>query len=246
MCRRPRTRPGAHRPLRADAERRDCGHLRHRRIHSEFPAGFDREDGQKTPGGVHRFSEAARGQDHRRHLDRHAQPSPHAADHLGLPGGQGRLRGEALLAQHVRGAPDRRGGGQVQPHRAARHQLPFRHRPRGHPEDCGRGSSATSTWPAGSASSGATRSGAAPVEPVPAGVHYDLWLGPAPHARIHEQPLPLQLALVLGLRQRRPRQPGHPPGRYRALGPRREVSDQDQRHRAAISCSTTTRRRRTR
>ena len=41
--------------------------------------------------------------------------------------------------------------------------------------------------------------GKTPVEPVPPGVDYDLWLGPAPQARLHEESLPLQLALVLGL-----------------------------------------------
>ena len=29
--------------------------------------------------------------------------------------------------------------------------------------------------------------GRKPVEPVPAGVHYDLWLGPAPEARLHRR-----------------------------------------------------------
>ena len=38
---------------------------------------------------------------------------------LGMPGGQGRLCGEAVLAQYFRGEADCRGGAQVQPHRAA-------------------------------------------------------------------------------------------------------------------------------
>ena len=76
--------------------------------------------------------------------------------------------------------------------------------------------------------------GRKPVEPVPAGVHYDLWLGPAPQHAVHRQPVSLQLALVLGLRQRRHRQPGHPPGGHGALGPGREVSDQGQRHRRPL------------
>ena len=41
--------------------------------------------------------------------------------------------------------------------------------------------------------------GHAKPEPVPAGVDYDLWTGPAPHAPVHAESLPLQLALVLGL-----------------------------------------------
>ena len=40
-------------------------------------------------------------------------------DHLGLPGGQGRVRGEAVLPQHVRGQADCGRGAQIQPHGAA-------------------------------------------------------------------------------------------------------------------------------
>ena len=39
---------------------------------------------------------------------------------------------------------------------------------------------AMSTWPAARVTSGATPSAASRKQPVPAGVHYDLWLGPAP------------------------------------------------------------------
>ena len=53
-------------------------------------------------------------------------------------------------------------------------------------------------------------------------------------ARVHQEPLPLQLALVLGHRQRRPRQPGHPRSRHRPLGSRRDASDQGQRHRRQV------------
>ena len=72
------------------------------------------------------------------------------------------------------------------------------------------------------------------VSDPPAGVDYDLWPGPAPSARVHQEPLPLQLALVLGLRQRRSRQPGHSRSGHRALGPGREVSHQGQRHRRQV------------
>ena len=77
----------------------------------------------------------------------------------------------------------------------------------------------------------------------PPGVDYDLWLGPAPKRAVHAESLPLQLALVLGLRQRRSGQPGHSRSRYRALGPGREVPDEGQRHRRHSSCSTTIRKR---
>jgi predicted dehydrogenase len=71
--------------------------------------------------------------------------------------------------------------------------------------------------------------GRAPVSPVPPGVHYDLWLG-----RVHEKPLPLQLALVLGLRQWRHRQPGGASDGRGALAVGRKVSDEDQRHGRAL------------
>ncbi len=85
--------------------------------------------------------------------------------------------------------------------------------------------------------------GRAKEEPVPAGVAYDLWTGPAPVEAVHAQPLPLQLALAVGLRQRRPRQPGRPSDSRGALGARREVPDADQLDGRASTCSTTTRKR---
>ena len=66
--------------------------------------------------------------------------------------------------------------------------------------------------------------GRTPKAAVPAGVNYDLWLGPAPDRGFTQQSLPLQLALVLGHRQRRPRQPGNPRNGHRALGPGRAAS----------------------
>ena len=52
--------------------------------------------------------------------------------------------------------------------------------------------------------------GTKPTEKPPAHLDFDLWLGPAREQPYHAQPGPLQLALVLGLRQRRHRQPGRP------------------------------------
>ena len=101
-------------------------------------------------------------------------------------------------------------------------------------ERCGTARSATSTWRAASASSGATPSARRRSSAVPPGVDYDLWLGPAPLRAVHQEPLPLQLALVLGHRQRRPRQPGHPRDGHRALGPGRDAPDEGQRHRRQV------------
>ena len=55
--------------------------------------------------------------------------------------------------------------------------------------------------------------------------------GAGARPRFHAQPLPLQLALVLGHRQRRPGQPGHSRSGYRALGPGRGLPHQGFRHR---------------
>ena len=43
--------------------------------------------------------------------------------------------------------------------------------------------------------------GHTPVSPVPPGVDYNLWTGPASAAAVYQKSLPLQLALVLGLRE---------------------------------------------
>ena len=55
---------------------------------------------------------------------------------------------------------------------------------------------------------------------------------------------PLQLALDLGVRQRRRRQPGHPRDGHVPVGPRRGRCPRRSPRWAASSCSTTTRRRR--
>ena len=55
----------------------------------------------------------------------------------------------------------------------------------------------------------------------PPSVDYDLWCGPAPMLPLTRPQVPLRLALAVGLRQRRPGQPGHPPDGHRPLGPGR-------------------------
>ena len=50
--------------------------------------------------------------------------------------------------------------------------------------------------------------GVKPLAKPPSEVDFNLWLGPAADQAVPRQPGPLQLALVLGLRQRRHRQPG--------------------------------------
>ena len=79
----------------------------------------------ETAGHVFGPAQAARRQIHRRDLHRHAQSLAHAADHLGLPGGQGCVCREALLARHVRSQANRGGRAKVQPHRAAGQPKPL-------------------------------------------------------------------------------------------------------------------------
>ena len=75
------------------------------------------------------------------------------------------------------------------------------------------------SWPRASATSGAAPSATRPTSPVPPGLDWDMFLGPAPMRPFNKNSLQVQLALVLGHRQRRHRQPGHPRDGHRALGP---------------------------
>ena len=50
--------------------------------------------------------------------------------------------------------------------------------------------------------------GTEPIEKPPSTLDFNLWLGPAPPAALPQEPGALRLALVLGHRQRRHRQPG--------------------------------------
>ena len=119
-------------------------------------------------------------QGHRRRLDRHAEPLARAADDLGLPGRQGRLRREAVLAQRLRGAADRRGRPQVQPHRPARHPEPTAPALREAVERMRAGELGKIYMARGLCYKRRDTIGRTPEEPVPPGVDYDLWLGPAP------------------------------------------------------------------
>ena len=76
---------------------------------------------------------------------------------------------------------------------------------------------------------------------------YDLWCGPAPKQPLDAQAAPLRLALDLGLRQRRPGQPGHPPDGHGPLGPGQErAGPRRSSASAAASATSTTARRPTR
>ena len=108
---------------------------------------------------------------------------------------------------------------QVRPHRAARHAAA--QQPKRATRDRGRRSRAStaSCWSrrATAASRGGASASKTPEAP-PAGFDFNIWLGPAPEQPYHDEPGPLQLALVLGHRQRRHRQPGRARDGRRPLG----------------------------
>ena len=62
--------------------------------------------------------------------------------------------------------------------------------------------------------------GHTPDAPVPPGLDWDLFLGPAPDEAIQQKQVRVQLALVLGYRQWRYRQPGRARNGHLPVGPR--------------------------
>ncbi len=91
---------------------------------------------------------------------------------------------------------------------------------------------------------GGLREGPFTPVPVPAGFHWDLWLGQAPQVGLPEGALPQHVPLVVGLLRR----PGHRLGRasqrHRALGdrPRRPDRDRSAARRSRRSPAATRRR----
>ena len=121
-------RGGARRRVRQDEGGRD--HVPDRPRHPDLRQAdqADREARRAAPQDRPGHPPGARRQEPRRDLDRHAQPLARADDHLGLPGGQGRLRREAVQPQRPRGPDRRRGRAEVRPDRPARHPEPRRSR----------------------------------------------------------------------------------------------------------------------
>ena len=88
-------------------------------------AAAKRQQGQDAQGRAG-FPQGAGRQIGRRRRDRHARPLARPGHDLGLPGGQGRVRGEAAHAQLLGRPQDGRGRPQVQADRAGRHAEPQR------------------------------------------------------------------------------------------------------------------------
>ena len=146
-----------------------------------------KDHGGGAPQCVAGPPQGARRQEPGRRLDRLAEPLARAAGDLGLPGGQGRVRGEAVLPQRLRGPQAGRGGAEVRPHRPARHAEPLRSvldRRRWRPSAA---ASTAGCWSptATPASRGGASASSWPKQP-PKELDFNLWLGPAPQQPYHE------------------------------------------------------------
>ena len=147
-----------------------------------------RRPASRGPGAGHREGHPPRagGQVGRRDLGRHAQPLARADDDLGLPGGQGRLRREAVQPQRPRGprSPSRPRGSTTGSSSTARRAAPTRRGPRPS-RPSGRASSA-SCWSRGPSATSPARASASSRSPTPPEqLDFDIWLGPAPKQPYH-------------------------------------------------------------
>ena len=158
-------------------------------------------------------------QGRRRHLDRHAQPLALADDHLGLPGGQGRLRREAVQPQRPRGprSPSRPPASTTASSSTARRAAASQRLGHELAALSSRASSA-SCWSPRALLQAARSIGFKPTTTPPPEARLQPLARPGARAAVPRQPGALQLALVLGFRQRRHRQPGRPPDGHRPLG----------------------------
>ena len=147
-----------------------------------------------------------------------------------------------LQPQHPRGPHRRRGGPQVQPHRPARHAEPQQQRagPTRSPRSSSRASYGKLLVSHGLLLQ-AARQHRHQAETARRRRSSTSTSGSARRrAAVPRQPRPLQLALVLGLRQRRHRQPGRPPDGHRPLGdPRRARCPRASSASAAASATRT-------
>ena len=181
-------------------------------------------------------------------FDRDAKPLARADGDLGVPGWQGRVRRKTLLAQPVGGASTG-SRGRRNTSRIVQHGTQSRSA-RAFSEAIGQMHGGTfgeiSIWRVVCVSSDATRSAATPSEPVPAGVDYDLWTGPAPMKPFTKNRFHYNWHWIwdtgngdLGNKAI------HQIDAAR-LGPRCASADPRVGASVATSCSTTTRKRRTR
>ena len=76
--------------------------------------------------------------------------------------------------------------------------------------------------------------GKTPVEPVPPGVDYDMWTGPAPLRPFTKNRFHYNWHWFWDTGNGDLGQPGHPRSRHRALGPRRDAPDEGERDRRQV------------
>ena len=190
-------------------------------VAAQAPRHRSRRCRQPKPEDLRRYPQAAR----RQIIDAISIATPnhwHALMAIwALPGGQGRLRREAVLAQFLEGRQLVQAAQQVQPHGAARHAEPLGGGdPRRHPE-VHDGYLARSTWRA-ALFQVARHHRPHAGEPVPAGVITTCGPGPRRCGRSRKNRFHYNWHWYWDLRQRRYGQPGRPPDRYGALGLGRE------------------------
>ena len=158
---------------------------------------------------------------------RHAEPLALAGRHLGDAGGQ------ACLCRKAGQPQCQRRPALVEVARRHQQDLPGRHANPQPDRAPSRPSSSSESGKLGQLKvarglcykpRASHRPGTTANAPIPKSVDYNLWCGPAPRRPLNRAAPPLRLALALGLRQRRPRQPGHPSDGRRPLGPGQELS----------------------
>ena len=173
------------------------------RQHAQVLPGHPRRAGRQGPGcGFHCL----------------VQSLAFVVDDLGVPSRQGRLRRKALQPQCVRRTPVRRGRAQVQPHRLPRHPVPRR-------EELGHDCPTHQEWEIRQAAGIQGLCEQGPLEhrfqraqATAQGIRFQPLAWPRARAALPREHRALQLALVLGFRQWRDRQPGRASDGPRALG----------------------------
>ena len=147
----------------------------------------DRDRAATEPQVRAGHSQGARRQEPRRRLGRHPQPLALADDDLGLPGGQGRLRREAVQPQRPR-RPQSRRGGRASTAAIVQHGTQQRSSQRAGQRDRGRPVGQVRQAAGLARATAASRAGASASSrstTPPAELDFNLWLGPAPEQPYH-------------------------------------------------------------
>ena len=221
----PASTAGAARTSTSSAGMKDvAGHLpdrsRHAAVRESRRASEDPRRAASEPQVRAGHPQGAGRQEPRRRLHRHAQPLALADDHLGLPGRQGRVRREAAAAttsSKAASASRRRAStSRIVQHGTQQRSSAAAGRARSPP--CRRASTASCWCRKGYCCKPRWSIGTSDRRSRRAGLGLRPLARPGARAAVSRQPGPLQLALVLGHRQRRHRQPGRARDGRRPLG----------------------------